>query len=347
MTEDEGAQLLRMLARAVVELSEATRDGVISLPYPHAVQRVLDRVVAVCLDREEPPPHSVPELVAWCAQRPCERWPFPVPAGLLRSGSLLVEPASRMPTRTCLELSSGGPGESPEQEALGLFRRLDEAAGAGPGRSQQVRDFIIDHPIVRRDFPLGRAADMAMWRWVGNVYEPVPLAYVVDRKVPTCPTCGLLASTESGRLTWCETELCPRGTAPVMFRREAVLVLCAPLRLFLALPGSTERRIREELSLAGIGVGPADLEGAYELDRLVCGKRALRVLDRVQPALLAAAVHRWPGSLVVVPQLLVDRFASYRTAFMDALPADADVTLLPENELTSLVGGTRKDSRHA
>jgi hypothetical protein len=342
VTEEEGARLLRALARAMIELSRVGRTGVISLPYPHVVQRALDRVVSICIDRGERPPGSVPELVAWCAERTWERWPFPVPADLVRPDSVLVDSDARQPTRTCLELSSGGPEGSPEQQALNLLRQLHEAGGPA-GLIQHSRRFLIDHPIVLNDITR-RPEHMAMWRRVKDLYERVPSAYIVDRDVAICPTCGLLARTERGRLTWCEAELCPRDKEPSLFKADAVGLLCDPLRLFLALPGSTERRICDELDAVGLDITLVDaVEGTYELSAPVHGKRIVHVLDRVEPVLLAAAVTRWPGSLVVVPHRLVDRLAGYRAAFERAASPDTDVTLVSDDQLIALAGATRKE----
>jgi hypothetical protein len=345
--EEEGAQLLRLLARTMIELGRVGRTGVISLPYPPFVQRTLDRIVSICLDRGERPPGSVPELVSWCAERTPDRWPFPVPADLVRPDSVLVDSDARMPTRTCLELSSGGPEGSPEQQARNLLRQLDEAGGAA-GWIRRSRGFLIDHPIVPNDLTVRQPEHMAMWRRVKHLYERVPFAHIVDRRVSTCPTCGLLARAERGRLTWCEAELCPRDLAPSILRADAVWLLRDPLRLFLALPGRTERRVCDELASAGVGITFIDaVEGTYELSTPVRGKCIVHVLDRVEPVLLAAAVTRWPGSLVVGPHRLIDRLAGYRAAFADAMSPAIDVTLVSDEELIALAGGKRKESGHA
>lgn len=347
VTEEEGAQLLRTLARAIIELGRVGRTGVISLPYPHVVQRALDCIVSICLDRGERPPGSAPELVTWCAQRTPKRWPFPVPEDLVRPDSVLVDSDARMPTRTCLELSSGGPEGSPEQQARNLLQQLDEADGAA-GSIRRSRRFLIDHPIVPNDLTLRHPEYMATWRRIKHLYERVPLAHVVDRRVVTCPTCALLARSERNRLTWCEAELCPRYMAPSVLRADAVRLLCDPLRLFLALPGRTEQRVCDELARVGIGMNLVDaVEGTYELGTPVHGKRIVHVLDRVEPTLLTAAATRWPGSLVVVPHQLIDRLPSYRAAFADAVSPATDLTLISDDELITLAGGTWKEPCHA
>jgi pPIWI_RE three-gene island domain Y len=346
VTEDEGAQLLRTLARAMIELGRVGRTGVISLPYPPLVQHTLDRIASICLDRGESPPGSVPELVAWCTERTPDRWPFPVSADLVRPDSVLVDPYARMPTRTCLELSSGSEG-SHEQLARNQLRQLQKAGGAAEW-IHRSRGFLIHHPIVLDDSTLQQPERMALWRRVKHLYERVPFAHIVDRRVLTCPTCGLLACAERRRLTWCEAQLCPRDVIPSTHRADAVWLLQEPLRLFLALPGRTEQRVCVELAALGMGITLVDpVEGTYELSRPVHGKRMVHVLDRIEPLLLAAAVTRWPGSLVVVPHRLTDRLEGYAATFAGAMSTATDVTLVSDDELIAFVGGRRKEPGHA
>ena len=66
----EDVRLLRTIAGGIVQLGEIASPGAFSLPYPADAQRALDQVALACLLRGEPPPHSLPDLITWCAQRP-------------------------------------------------------------------------------------------------------------------------------------------------------------------------------------------------------------------------------------------------------------------------------------
>ncbi|GIF12479.1 hypothetical protein Ate01nite_25110 [Actinoplanes teichomyceticus] len=119
-------------------------------------------------------------------------------------------------------------------------------------------------------------------------------------------------------------------------------MLIAPLRLFLSLPGRTERQLGEKLAAIGAGFRLVDpIEGTHELDRPLRGKRIVHVADRIEPGLLAIDALRWPDSLVVVPQRLFDRVADYRETFADAVGAAADITLLSDDELVGLAVDAR------
>jgi hypothetical protein len=347
--EADGVELLRDLARAVCALSLVGRTDVISLPYPPVVQRALDRVVWACLGRGERPPGSVAELVAWCSERTPDRWPFPVPAGFLGSDSVLVDPRVRMPTRTCVELSADGSDDAPDQVARQMLRRLSETNGDAAS-IDSMRTFLIDHPVLDR-VTARQPRHMAAWRRVQSYYTPVPTMYRFERFVPTCQTCGLLARLDvEGRRAWCEGELCPRDAAIAdpMPAADEVMLLCDPLRQFVALPGRTERRLRTDLADLGVGCTLVDAaDGALELSRPVHGRRLVHVVDRVEPALLAAATTCWLDSLVVVPDRLLAHNPAYRTAFADATPSVAGIALMSVGELVTLVRTTIKEGRHA
>jgi pPIWI_RE three-gene island domain Y len=349
MNEEDGASLLRDLARAMCALSVVGRTGVISLPYPPVVQRALDRAVWVCLDRDERPPGSVAELVAWCGERASDRWPFPVPAGFLSPGSVLVDPRVRMPTRTCVELSADGSDDAPDQVARQLILRLSETS-ADARSIDSMRAFLIDHPILDR-VTARRAHHMAIWRRVRPLYVPVPAMHRWERFIPACPTCGLLARLDAeGGLAWCESELCPHDVAvpDPLPAADEVMLLCDPLRQFVALPGRTEQQLRADLADLGVDCSLVDAaDGTLELSMPVRGKRIVRVVDRIEPALLAAAAACWPDSLVAVPDRLIEHNPAYRTAFADAGPPATDSSLISVTELVALARAGIKENRHA
>jgi hypothetical protein len=348
MTED-GSLLLRDLARAMCALAAVGRSGSISLPYPPIVQRAFDRVVWACLDRGERPPGSVAELIAWCSVYTPNRWPFPVPAGFLGPDSVLVDPLVRMPTRTCVELCADGTDEAPDQVACQLIRRLSET-NTGVGSIDSTRTFLIDHPVFDRTMAQ-QPRHMAIWRRVQSLYARVPAMHRFERFVPICPTCGLVARLDAERrLVWCEGELCPRDAAVAdpMPAADEVMLLCDPLRQFVALPGRTERELRTALADLGVGCTLVDAaDGTFELSVFVRGRRIIRVADRIEPTLLATAAAGWPDSVIVVPDRLIERNPTYRTAFVDATPSASSTPLMSVSDLVALVRESVKETGHA
>ncbi len=349
VTETDGASLLRELARAMCELAVVGRTAVISLPYPPVVQRAFDRVVWACLERGERPPGSIAELVVWCSERTPDRWPFPVPAGFLRPGSVLVDPHVRMPTRTCVELCADGTDIAPDQVAQQLIRRLSET-NTGAEWIDRTRTFLIDYPILDRT-TARQPQHMAIWRRVQSLYARVPAMHRFDRFVPICPTCGLLARLDAGqRLIWCESELCPRDAAvpDPMPAADEVMLLCDPLRQFVTMPGRTEQQLWTDLANLGVGCTLVDAaDGILKLGVPVRGRRNVRVVDRVEAALLAAAAVHWPDSLIVAPDRLFEHDPAYRTAFVNARPPAADIPLMSVSELVALIRTTNTEAGRA
>ena len=64
LTDDEF--VLSLIATGVVQLYEQVADRFgVAYPYPSPLQRGLDRLVALKLQREETPQQGVPDLLAW------------------------------------------------------------------------------------------------------------------------------------------------------------------------------------------------------------------------------------------------------------------------------------------
>ncbi|WP_433610693.1 hypothetical protein ACQP2P_42000 [Dactylosporangium sp. CA-139114] len=339
MNEDEGTHLLQALAQAVIELHNVGRSGVISLPYPAHVQRIMDRIVRLCLDLGQRPPSGVPELINWCTQRGPGDWPFPVQPDLVRPDSVLVDPFSRTPSRTCFELAG-----TAADAARDLIRQLIEAADA-PNSGRRARAFLVAHPVVVNGLTHQISGGIATWQRVRHLYQFVPPAHLKERQIAACPVCGLPSKMDRLKVVWCEAGLCDRVEEPLRYpATNGIQLLDERLRLFVTLPGRIELRLVEHLRAIGTDITLTDaVEGAYLLERPVLGKRVVHVADRIEPALLAVDAARWPDSLVVVPQQLFDRVPHYRQRFTNAASADADVALVSDDELVALVGGTETE----
>ncbi|MFJ3576744.1 pPIWI_RE_Y domain-containing protein [Streptomyces rubiginosohelvolus] len=331
-----GTELFLELARTVASLAEVQGLRSFALPYPGLAQRALDRTVLHCLEVGETPPQSLPELWEWCRTRPADDPLFAVPAALLTPGTTLVHPVGRMPTRSCLEIASHGPGGGVAAHARALLDDLEARCGTGD-RFRQSRRFMARHPVVHQQDRFGPGWSKAVWSRVKDLYGPIPESLLTDGVFLRCPTCGLPALPgERDRPVpgpqatdddlWCEGEVCPRDEAPELIRDpEQAWILRSPLRMFLALPHRTEEAAREALDRAGIG--HAALPGplcAFRLTDTGPDLLDIQVHDRLQPALLAArlADSAAPAdrTLVVVPEALVGR-DGYRETFINALPA--------------------------
>lgn len=354
VTEHAGAELLRAVARGVIDLSSQDRVASFALPYPTSAQLALDRTVLTCLNQHEAPPAGVPELIVWCRDRILAEWPLTMPVGFVTPDSRLIDENVCLPTRTCAELASDGPLGFMEQEASALLGEV--AAGcSSTANYQSCRDFLIRRTVVTQQNLMNilrNPRDAMAWKRVSHLYGTVPDAYVLDGKFAVCPTCQSLALPLTDGATWCESEMCPRAIE-VEPSYEAAMsrVLRTPLRIFLTLPGRTELVVRQRLARCGVTVElvPGAL-GSYQLSRPTGETWTMRVYDRVQPTLLAARMFESitpddSRTLVVVPDHVVRHRPDFRAAFDRLTPADADLALVAEDELATATGTSDHDDR--
>ncbi|WP_405091672.1 hypothetical protein OG767_00350 [Micromonospora sp. NBC_01392] len=325
---------LSQLARGLFELGDATRRGSLNLPYPPSIQRALDRVVLACLREGRTPPSSVPELVAWCTAPLGARWPSSALPGFLSAEATLLDLRRRLPTRSCAELAAYGSEDSAERSVVHKLDELAQAAST-PAMFAQYRDFLIDRVAVTNDDARGRSWKPHIWKRVHDLYQPPAPAHAHDG-LTTCPTCGLLATVEHGRIAWCEGEVCERGLTPgPAYKKGSVRVLDSSLRLFLSLPGRTERAVMRRLAEQGVTgtLLPGGL-GAYQLSEPVLGRSIVQVFDRVEPLLLAARLSGRSDLLAVIP----DHLARARPALLEsvraALPPELDVVVTTQTTAT-------------
>ncbi|MER7799685.1 hypothetical protein ABTX71_05075 [Streptomyces parvulus] len=349
--ERTDVDLLTEVARGVIELTSVDRSSTFRLPYPLSLQLALDRVVLLGLMHGQPVPVGVPELLLWCRERGPSGWPLALPSGFLTDDARLIDPAAGEPTRTCAELASLGPRGALEQEAETRLAELADACGTVE-RFALCRDFLIRRPIILRFDPMEmlQPAVAQTWKLVKDLYAPVPDRFTIDGLVHRCKGCLLLAKPVTTAGPWCEGG-CPLGDREFESSHQPGHALALPfgLRLFLALPGSTEHTVRSRFTsqaqLLPLGLGVHRVVGH---DGTL---RTFQVYNRRQPvpaALRAADVAaRLGGPLdVVVPDELV-AYPGYRQDFDRALPVGARVRLLSVSEFTTPEPTVRARRNHA
>ncbi|MFD4879183.1 hypothetical protein ACFWOB_38325 [Streptomyces sp. NPDC058420] len=354
MTEDErtAVDLLAGVARGLIELTSVAQTAMFRLPYPSSLQLALDRVVLAGLTRHMPTPGGVPELLSWCRERrPADWWPLELPVGFLTADARLIHSVGDEATRTCAELASYGRDGVLEQEAETLLAELANTCGTVE-RFAACRDFLISRPVILQYNPielLGPAVAHT-WKLVQHLYVPVPDRFRVHRVVHRCTGCLLLAKPVTADASWCEGGCQPEGRVlESSHQPEQARALPLGLRLFLALPGRTERAVRSGLDrqtrLLPQGLG---LHRVTSPDGNLC---VFQVQDREQPipaALRAAeAAAELHGPLDIVAPDRLAASPGYRENFEYALSDGADVRLLSVSEFTGLRPAGRERNDHA
>ncbi|MBR7836920.1 hypothetical protein KDL01_26820 [Actinospica durhamensis] len=344
MLDREAGSLLRELARGVLTL--AYRDKTASIvPYSVAMQSVYDKIVASCLLSGGPAPTSVPELLRWTREYPVGELPFNVDTLGVLSSDVLVDGASGMPTRTCIEVASAGFEGGWEREALRTLQKLE----LSESNYARCADFMANRPVVTVQQTLNFAATArtaVTWRHIMHLYRSPADLLVQSGRLHVCPECRLPArSDDDVRIAWCESGECP-GLGEVGDAHDAqdALVLVEPLRAFHVAPTRIAHALRALGQEAGLTMVAHGASGTYAI-QFSEGSRSVRIFDRVQPALLAEELkllfEAEPSALVVVPSRTMARHLRYRRALQSAVPAGSSAAVMTDEEFAALlVGGT-------
>lgn len=340
-TDGQGPTLLPDLARGLMDLGNITQGNALNLPYPSSIQRALDRIVLTCLREGRVPPFGVPDLAGWCTAPLAVRWPSSAVLELLDTKATLLDPRRCLPTRSCAELASYGPDGLVEQGAMLSLRELAQTVPT-PAMFERCREFLIDRVVVTNHDARDASWRPMIWKFVQHLYQP-PSPVHVTGGLATCPTCGLIAMVEHGRVVWCEGEVCGPGLASGLeYELSKVRVLGLSLRLFLSLPGRTERPVMRRLAALGVtGTLLPDGLGAYQLSEPVLGRSTMQVFDRVEPALLAAGLAGRSDLLAVLPDRLMRARPALLESVRRALPPELDVEVTTE---TAMAEGAREDA---
>ncbi|MEV4867677.1 hypothetical protein [Streptomyces syringium] len=365
----KGIPLMRTLATALTRLDDVTGVESFTLPYPPEVQRALDRTVLACLERGAEPPASLPELLAWCRDRPVADWPVDLPADAVGPDDLLLDPESSRPTELChewAEQSGDSASELRDRRIILTALRLCREHGEEEAYTE-FRRLLVTRPV------LTAAEDFAVS--MDHVLDPVKeLLRLIYRRVPdsylrggTYAVCGrcltLLVPLRDGGW-WCERDRCRRQGPPPVGRRllkeEAgeLLQLERPLRQFVTGPGRAEVELEARLTALGLTVRMWPAYDTYDVHLTFPDGRvwAVDVKDWAHPAFLGRAARPVPHeppydeAFWVVPQDRVDAHPGYIASFERNRPASArELVLLTDTELTERarrrLAGLRSEKR--
>lgn len=341
---------LRLIASGVIQLSEAVKNGQsLRLPYPHSLQRGLDRLVLKCLNRCQAVPQGVPELLDWC-RRPLSEWPLELPEDAGIADTLLY---GQIPTSICEEwaiASADIEAELTQQQLLLNVMQVCQSADA-PDSYVAFRRLLIDQPVLTEQDLLQHCINPALERLeeqIHTAYEPAPDSCAVDRYFYCCATCGnLMLRTHQGDLI-CAEERCRRtgsvkGDRPLP-QKQRVLWLKRGLRRFIAAPGRAELRLAEKLKTLGLNVELWPNFDQYDLRiEFADGEVwAIDVKDWANPFLLARKVQQqnplipshppWTKAYFVFPNDRKVQRSDYLRAFTNHCPLPKPIKAKFETE---------------
>lgn len=333
-----GMTLLKTVSTAVVELSQCGNLGSFTLPYPHEAQRALDRTVLACMWRQAQPPLSVPDLIAWCQDRPIAQWPIDLPDGLVDDDDRLVDPHTREPSRLCYEWAVDRPDSATEQfDRELMYAAIERSRHAqSPAAYREFRRILILRPAMTRDKAAELSLDPVLTPLDGllqQIYLPAPAGWAEDGRFVLCGRCKTLLIPTRDRDWVCENDKCRKlglnfGPSIGVDDGDGMLLLTRPLRLFVTEPGRAELKL--DRALRRLGLTPElwpDFD-AYDLRITFPDGQvwAVDVKDWASPVLLgrqARPLRRQPEydrGFIVVPQHRLRR-RNYLTIVRENMPA--------------------------
>lgn len=323
---------LHNIATGVIELSQKMVDGgSISLPYPEALQRGLDKLAALKLLRGETPPTGVPDLLAdWC-RRPLATWGLVLEEGAIGDSDRLLD--GQMPTRACENWAVANPDVEAELEErtfmAGLFA-MCQAKGR-ENMYTEVRRFLIEHPVLDSLEYLHLQSDQGnseLGRHLATAYQVVSPVHTLDGCFVCCKRCGnLLVRQDKNRLA-CENERCQHWSTAEGRRipkSQIAYWLRRGLRRYIADPGQTELQLFRAAQKRHL---PCELwpgDDAYDLRITLPNGEiwAVDVKDWANPFLLARQVKPfrtnppWTCAFFVFPDERRKQRADYLRAFQN------------------------------
>jgi hypothetical protein len=342
--ESESPPLLAALAKGILALVD-DRPARAVVPYPESAQSALDRVALARIRRGERPPSGIPELLAWARECTIGELAFAESDWDLLPDDRFIDAESAMPTRTCIELASVGPGRVWEHQARDMLTEL----AASTAESQRAGDLMAEHPAMTTSQSLSfvmNAATVIPWQWARKYYRSRPPAFLTQNgELRSCQVCRLPACTSQDRLvTWCEGGECPgRGKPADVSAAADVALLAAPLRAFHVLPARKALELRTLCASMGTVGSVPGTSGVFTVETAGT-RRLVRVVDRVQPALIAADVAKIlvgdPTACIVVPERTMTRHSRYRAILTATVPESLAAGVMTDHEFLATTGVT-------
>ncbi len=294
---------LHLIASGLVNLVNRIEDGKpLTLPYPKALQRGLNRLVTSCLREQRTPPQGIPDLFNWC-RRPVSEWPLHLPEESYGTSDALLNGSA--PTDFCEHWfcpSSDIEAELNEQHFFLNFVTVCKNANAAESYVA-FRRLLIEKPVLT-DLELVETSLAPVFErlteQLKGAYTRASIAHAVDGSFYCCPVCdNLLLRTNDGKLI-CENERCRAKRKSRSDRKipqkDGVLWLRREIRRFIMLPGQAELRLANRLKTLGLQV---DLWPSFDLYDLRVtfpnGEAwAVDVKDWANPFLLGRSVKPIP-----------------------------------------------------
>lgn len=362
----EGENLLRMVASAVVRLSQ--QSGPQDAVYDPTVQSTYNQIVLLCLRKGLAPPASVPDMVRWAAERSIGEWPWALPDDFDGGAAYLVDTMTRTPTQQCWEWRVVARDVTAEQVENQLMREAiaECRAAKAPESYTAFRRLLIRQPVLTAVERAALADDLdleLLHNVIKRCYESAPASYLREGTFAVCARCRCLLVPVGQDRYLCELDRCRRDQHPKVGRivgaRQGggVYQLIRPMRIFITGPGLAETDLESALNERGLRPEMWPNFDEYDLRITLPRGRvwAVDVKDRSNPALLGRTAQPlrpnppYDEGFLVAPQYRFDEREDYGRVYAHHRRSDSSsaVDLISDAELLARVDRELTRSRQS
>jgi REase associating with pPIWI_RE/pPIWI_RE three-gene island domain Y len=332
MHEDEIT--LSLIATGVIRTYERVSSGRrLTYPYPDALQRELNRLVATRLKRGQQPPQGIPDLLHWC-QQPIGLWQLELPPDSVGEEDVLL--SGQIPTSFCDSWACASPDAEADLTETQFMSSVFEVCRATAGETAYAafRQLLIEHRVLTALEFQQALVDPELFYLDAQLraaFLPAPPTFEFGEEYWCCARCGNLLQPDSADNPICENDRCRFEGSPVGRKfnaREEAHWLNRGLRRYIADPGIAEVRLAHKLEKIGVQVIMWPAFDSYDLQIIFpTGESwAVDVKDWANPFLLARQVKpfalqpEWSRAYFVFPDERLNQRGDYVRAFRQHCP---------------------------
>jgi len=228
----------------------------IKLPYPAPLQKGLNMLVLLCLERNRKPPQGIPEVISWCQDKAIPELGLNLPSEFYTKTDRLLNKHFFTVTGFCEDWACV---ESDVEDELTEQALLRDVIGTCRERNSQLgyeafRRLFIEKPVITElelhQLRIRNIELSPLMEQIKSAYEPASPVHCFDGHFFCCSNCGsLLLKDNEGNLI-CEHECCPiqeDKTGRKIRKDDGVLSLKRGLKRYITLPGLAELRLVKKL----------------------------------------------------------------------------------------------------